>query len=237
MSLSMKLKEKLKLISTSLSSKFYKWLLGREMFLKLLKKRHDKFMEYRVKKHILIRPIETFLTKSFPGVTSEQERMLATKRYYKFSEIDDFRLMAEYMSIYREVPGMKDLIAAIIQEHYFMTKKVDHNLHYLWYLYRDGTRAGEYRPFILMAEMQLLKELGYLTEDEVKNMCVMMESDDTDNLNLVYLSILNLRKQRIEDYGDYGKSNVTAPLHNIVQDYSHTIMSQELFMKYFTKTV
>lgn len=234
---SMKLKEKLKLISTSLSSKFYKWLLGREMFLKLLKKRHDKFMEYRVKKHFIIRPIETFLTKGFPGVTSEQERMLATKKYYKFSEIDDFRLMAEYMSIYREVPGMKDLIAAIIQEHYFMTKKVDQNLHYLWHLYRDGTRAGEYRPFILMAEMQLLKELGYLTEDEVKNMCVMMESDDKDNLNLVYLSILNLRKQRIEDYGEYGVSDVSAPLYNIVQDYSHTIMSQELFMKFFTKTV
>ena len=233
----MTLKEKLKLISTSLSSKFYRWLLGREMFLKLLKKRHDKQMEYRVKKHFIIRPIETFLTNIYPGITSEQELMLATKKYYKFSEIDDFILMADYMMVYHEIPGMQALVKAIIQEHYFMTKKVDQNLHYLWHIYRDGTKAGEYRPFILLSEIQLLKALDYITEDEANNMVNMMQSTDLDNLNLVYLSILNMRKQRIEDYGEYGVSIVSAPLYNIVQDYPHTIMSQELFMKCFTNPV
>ena len=231
------LKEKLKLISTSLSSRFYRWLLGREMFLKLLKKRHDKQMEYRVKKHASIRPIETFLTRIYPGITSEQKEMLATKKYFNYSEIDEFRLIAEYMQIYSKVPGLQALIKAIIQEHYFMTKKVDQNLHYLWHLYYQGTKASEYRPFILMAEIQLLKALDYITEDEAYNMVNMMQSEDYDNLNLVYLSILNMRKQRIEDYGEYGVSNVSAPLYNIVQDYSHTIMSQELFIKCFTKSV
>lgn len=229
------LKEKLKHISTSLSSKFYRWLLGREMFLKLLKKRHDKAMEYRVKKHFIIRPIETFLTRSYPGITSEQELMLTTKRYYNFSRVDEFKLMAEFMSIYRDVSGMKDLVNAIVEEHWLMTKKVDQNLHYLWHLYNHGTKAGEYRPFILLAEIQLLKALGYITEDEAHNMSVMMKSDDKDNLNLVYLSMLNMRKKRIEEHGEWGIGPATARLSEIVKDYPHSVLSKELFIATFNK--
>jgi len=234
----MTLKEKLKLISTSLSNKFYRWLLGREMFLKLLKKRHDKQMEYKVKKHASIRPIETFGTKQYPGYTKAQMDMLLIKKYYEFDEFDDYKLSMDYRTVYSKLPEIKTLVSAIIEEHYHMTKNIDQNLHYLWHLYHVGTKAGEYRPFILLAEIQLLKALDYLSEEEAYNMFNMMQSDDHDNLNLVYLSILNMRKQRIEDYGEYkkGKVNVSAPLYNIIQDYSHTIMSQELFIKCFTKS-
>jgi sulfur relay (sulfurtransferase) DsrC/TusE family protein len=211
------------------------WLLGREIFLKLLKKKHDKKMEYKVKKHFIIRPIETFLTKSYPGITSEQEEMLANKRYYNFSEVDDFKLMAEFMSIYRHVPGIKELVKDIVEEHYHMTKNVDQNLHYLWHLYNHGTKAGEYRPFILLAEIQLLKALDYITEDEAHNMSNMMQSEDTDNLNLVYLSILNLRKKRIKEHGEFDKNACSVELNKIRQDYAYTILSVDLFTKAFTK--
>jgi hypothetical protein len=203
------------------------------MFLKLLKKRHDKQMEYRVKKHASIRPIETFGTKRYPGYTKVQVDMPLWKKYYEF---EDYKLSMDYKTVYNKLPEIKALVSAIIEEHYYMTKNIDQNLHYLWHLYHVGTKAGEYRPFILLAEIQLLKTLDYLSEEEAYNMFNMMQSDDHDNLNLVYLSILNMRKQRIEDYGDYGVSAVTAPLYNIVQDYSHTIMSQELFIKCFTKS-
>ena len=229
------LKERLRHTLTSLSSKFYRWLLGREIFLKLLKKRHDKDMEYRVKKHFIIRPIETFLTRSYPGITSEQELMLATKRYYNFSKVDEFKLMAEFMSIYRNVSGMKDLVKIIVEEHYHMTKNVDQNLHYLWHLYNHGTKAGEYRPFILLAEIQLLKALDYITEDEAHNMSNMMQSEDTDNLNLVYLSILNMRKKRIEKHGEWGIGPASVRLSEIVKDYPHTVLSKELFIATFNK--
>jgi hypothetical protein len=143
--------------------------------------------------------------------------------------------MAEFMSIYRDVSGMKDLVNAIVEEHWLMTKKVDQNLHYLWHLYNHGTKAGEYRPFILLAEIQLLKALGYITEDEAHNMSVMMKSDDKDNLNLVYLSILNMRKKRIEEHGQWEVSVVSDKLNNIVKDYPHTVLSRELFIASFTK--
>jgi hypothetical protein len=205
------------------------------MFLKLLKKRHDKAMEYRVKKHFIIRPIETFLTRSYPGITSEQELMLTTKRYYNFSRVDEFKLMAEFMSIYRDVSGMKDLVNAIVEEHWLMTKKVDQNLHYLWHLYNHGTKAGEYRPFILLAEIQLLKVLDYITEDEAYNMSNMMQSEDIDNLNLVYLSILNMRKKRIEEHGRWGTGPASARLSEIVKDYPHSVLSKELFIATYNK--
>lgn len=192
-------------------------------------------VSYRVKKHFIIRPIETFLTRSYPGITSEQELMLATKRYYNFSEVDDFKLMAEFMSIYRDVPGIKDLVKAIVEEHCFMTIGIDQNLHYLWNLYNHGTKAGEYRPFILLTEIQLLKVLDYITEDEAYNMFNMMQSEDIDNLNLVYLSILNMRKKRIEEHGEWGISVVSAKLNDIVKDYPHTVLSKELFIATFNK--
>jgi len=200
------------------------------MFLKLLKKRHDKQMEYRVKKHASIRPIETFLTRIYPGITSEQKEMLATKKYFKYSEIDEFRLIAEYMQIYSKVPGLQALVKAIIQEHYFMTKKVDQNLHYLWHLYYQGVKAGEFRPFILLAEIQLLKVLGYVTEDEANNMSNMMRSEDYDNLNLVYLSILNMRKKRIEEHGEWDLTPVSPKFREIVNSYPVTVLSKELLI-------
>lgn len=192
-------------------------------------------VNYGVKKQISIRPIETFLTKRYPGFTENQVAMLALKNYYKYDEMQDWVIMIDYKKVYRHIPGIKELVKAIVEEHYFMTKNIDQNLHYLWHLYIKGTKAGEYRPFILLAEIQLLKALGYVTEDEAYNMSNMMQSDDIDNLNLVYLSILNMRKKRIEEHGQWEVSVVSDKLNNIVKDYPHTVLSRELFIASFTK--
>lgn len=227
----MTLKEKLKLILTFLGSKLVVWLLGREIFLKLLK----MGMLYQVKKHFIIRPLETFGTKQYPGYTKDQEEMLLLKKYYRFDEFEDHKLNMDYRTIYRKLPEIKHLVNAVIEEHYNMTKNIDQNLHYLWHLYHVGTRAGDYRPFILLAEIQLLKALNYLSEDEAYNMSNMMESEDIDNLNLVYLSILNLRKKRIEEHGEFNKNVCSVELNIIRKDYAHTILSVDLFTKAFTK--
>jgi hypothetical protein len=207
------------------------WLLGREIFLKLLK----MGMLYQVKKHLTIRPLETFGTKHYPGCTKEQEQMLLNKRYYKFDEFEDIALSMDYRTVYRKLPEIKNLVRAVVEEHYYMTKNIDQNLHYLWHLYHVGTKAGDYRPFILLAEIQLLKALNYLSEDEAYNMSNMMESEDIDNLNLVYLSILNLRKKRIEEHGEFDKNVCSVELNQIRKDYVHTILSVDLFTKAFTK--
>ena len=53
----------------------------------------------------------------------------------------------------------EDLVYSIVKEHYDMAKKTDQSISYLWYMYDQGTKSGEFRPFIYMAEMQLLKEM------------------------------------------------------------------------------
>lgn len=229
----MTLKERLKHILIFLSSNFIVWLLGREIFLKLLRK-HNITMEYRVKKHFDIAPIETFLTRFFPGTTTEQEVSLVLRKWYKIDGTVDFLLKKDYMNIYKEIPGLKNLISVIVEEHYYITKKTDQNLNYLWYLYYKAGKAGEYRPFILIAEIQLLNKLGYLSDDEVKNIVVMMESKDLDNLNLVYLSVLALRNKRVEKHGIYNKTEVSDELTKLVKDYSYTVLNTEILTKFWS---
>ena len=96
----------------------------------------------------------------------------------------------------------KKFLHSIIEEHYNMTSDVTgsgHTLNYLWYMYYKGVKAGTYRPFIFMAEMHLLKEMGYMENDDIKNLNEMTKSEDKDNFYLGYLSLESLRNKRIKE--------------------------------------
>ncbi len=123
----------------------------------------------------------------------------------------------------------KVFISEIIDEHYQLTKDVDGNLHYLWYLYKQGTKAGDYKPFILMAEMQLLKEMGYITADEIDTMWKMVDSEDEDNFNMVWLAMRTWRTARLRDHGVYTKGNFA--YMNVEKDYSVKILNHDVFLK------
>lgn len=127
----------------------------------------------------------------------------------------------------------KELIGAIVEEHFQMTKKIDQNLHYLWFMYKKGTKAGDYKPFMLMAEMQLLKEMGYISAEEIQNMVSMIDSKDEDNFYLVWLAVKTWRMNRIKDHGMYSSTNLF-PYMNIEKDYPTKILNHEVFLK--TKT-
>ena len=127
----------------------------------------------------------------------------------------------------------KELIGAIVEEHFQMTKKIDQNLHYLWFMYKTGTKAGDYKPFMLMAEMQLLKEMGYISAEEIQNMVSMIDSKDEDNFYLVWLAVKTWRMNRIKDHGMYSSTNLF-PYMNIEKDYPTKILNHEVFLK--TKT-
>ncbi len=58
-----------------------------------------------------------------------------------------------------------------------------------------------------MAELQLLKYMGYINDVEIKNMIRMLESEDQDNLHMVTLSIKNFRELRLQEHGEYSKTN------------------------------
>jgi len=124
---------------------------------------------------------------------------------------------------------MEALSAKISAEHYAITNGVDQNLNYLWHMYHKGTKAGTFKPFVYMAELQLLKRMNYTNDQEVKNMITMLESEDADNVHLVTLSIKNFREQRIQEHGEYNNANKI--YEDIAKSYAYEIVNHNVFMK------
>ena len=127
----------------------------------------------------------------------------------------------------------EDLVYSIVKEHYDMAKKTDQSISYLWYMYDQGTKSGEFRPFIYMAEMQLLKEMGYVNVDEISNMVDMLSSDDKENFYILSLSLNTLRNKRIKDHGVYEDENEAYT--DLVNNYTHRIVNHDLFKKTYVK--
>ena len=119
------------------------------------------------------------------------------------------------------------MIRDICKEHWEVSKPNDSNIGYLWYMYAVGTKAGTFRPFIFLSELNLLVKTGYVTEEEKQNMLGMLLSEDEDNAQIMALALLNFRKQRIEEKGIWTLDN--EKYKNI--DYTRDIINPELFMK------
>lgn len=122
-------------------------------------------------------------------------------------------------------PIFKKLVTNICAEHYSIAKTKDSNLAYLWYMYVDGTKKGTFKPFMFVAECNLLKAIGLITEDEVENLLGMFKSVDEDNMYITTLSINTLRKKRIKDFGLYTKDN---PNYSKL-DYTRDVISTSVF--------
>jgi len=122
---------------------------------------------------------------------------------------------------------LQKLIIDISEEHYNITSSLNlSNLSYLWFMYSSGSKKGDYKPFILLAEINLLVRLNYLDSGEKRNLIGLMTSSDEDNLYIAGLSILELRKQRIKDLGKYTADNK----HYEVIDYHKEILNPEDFL-------
>lgn len=124
----------------------------------------------------------------------------------------------------------KKFLHSIIEEHYNMTldiKSSAHTLNYLWYMYYKGVKAGTYRPFIFMAEMHLLKEMGYMENENIQNINEMTKSEDKDNFYIGYLSLESLRNKRIKEHGVFSKENKV--YINIISDYASKVLNTTLF--------
>ena len=124
---------------------------------------------------------------------------------------------------------MLALSAEIAKEHYELTENVDRNLNYLWYMYHKGSKKDEFRPFVYMAELMLLKKYNYLNESEIRNIVSMMKSEDGDNLAIVTLSIQNLRDLRIKEHGVYTKDNKA--YKDLNYTYAFEILNHTVFME------
>ena len=128
-----------------------------------------------------------------------------------------------------ETQEIKKLVAAIAEEHYSITDGIDGNLNYLWYMYHKGSKKDEFRPFVYMAELMLLKKYDYLNDAEIRNIISMMKSEDGDNLAIVTLSIQNLRDLRIKEHGLYSKDNEA--YKDLNYTYAFEILNHTVFMQ------
>jgi len=123
-------------------------------------------------------------------------------------------------------PNIQTLVHNICLEHSEVCKVADSNMGYLWYMYTNGSRAGQYKPFIFLAEINLLVKMGLLFQEEKDRLIEMLSSEDKDNMYLVGLSILQLRDQRMKTYGTYTTDN-EAYKH---VDYLTEVIAPELFI-------
>ena len=128
-------------------------------------------------------------------------------------------------------PKIMGMIKKIANEHWQVAKQGDSNIGYLWYMYAAGTKAGTFRPFIFLSELNLLVKTGYTTEDEKQNMLGMLLSEDEDNANIMAYSILTLRSKRIEDMGLWTPDN---DKYKEI-DYIRDIINTEIFMNQWQK--
>ena len=122
---------------------------------------------------------------------------------------------------------MKALVKEIVEEHYNITEGADGNLNYLWYMYHKGTKEGDWKPFIYMAELQLLKRFKYINDSEIQNLVSMMESEDEDNMSIVTLAIMCLRQLRLKEHGIYNKAK--KEYSKIAEIYPTEILNHEVF--------
>jgi len=175
--------------------------------------------------------LEAFLQKSVFGIIAKSH---GTKKQllYEHGEFGSTVLALTTQHAYLEMDkdirtAMEALTAEIAAEHYEITQNVDSNLNYLWYMYHKGSKAGTFRPFVYMAELQLLKKMGYTNDLEAKNMIKMLESSDQDNIHLVTLAIKNYRDLRIQEHGLYSKVN--KDYWDVAKNYAFEILNHEVF--------
>jgi hypothetical protein len=189
----------------------------------------------RVRKSVSEKKIDTlesFLENTVLGIRDIVE-MPKGLHLWQYKEFGSRVLSLTWRYAYEEMDQdirkeIEALTAKIAQEHYEITEDVDSNLHYLWYMYHKGSKAGTFKPFVFMAELQLLKRMGYTNDTEVQNIIKMLESEDQDNVHLVTLVIKNYRDTRIQEYGEYSKVNKYYA--DIAKNYAYEILNHEVFM-------
>jgi hypothetical protein len=91
-------------------------------------------------------------------------------------------------------------------------------------MYASGTKKGQFRPFIFLAELNLLLKTDCIKKDEQHNLIKMLTSSDSDNSYLTAYSIITLRNQRIKNMGLWTLENDKYKDVNYIRDILNTDM-------------
>lgn len=118
----------------------------------------------------------------------------------------------------------RSLCKKIAEEHFKITTGTDRNFNYLWFMYTKGVNAGEPADFMIAAEINLLKRLGEITQEQIDNISKMLISDDNDNIYIGLMSVKALRLMRIKKHGEWKSiDNVSPEFVNAAWTYSEYI--------------
>jgi hypothetical protein len=122
----------------------------------------------------------------------------------------------------------KKFASKVINEHFEMTLVGDRSANYLWYTYKDGTKKGDFRPFILGFELNLLFSLNVISTEERNNIVSMIESEDEDNNFMAILAMESFRKKRIKIHGEWtAKQDVSVEFKELVNLYNEKIITKK----------
>jgi hypothetical protein len=105
----------------------------------------------------------------------------------------------------------RNLCKKIADEHFNITVGTDRNFNYLWWTYIKGVKAGEPADFMIAAEINLLKRLAIITQDQIDNISKMLLSHDNDNIYIGLTSIKVLRLMRIKEHGEFKDISKVSP--------------------------
>jgi hypothetical protein len=129
---------------------------------------------------------------------------------------------------------IKNLVSKIVDEHHDICENGDAgNMHYLWWMYRNGVKKGTYKPFMFFAELQLLNYLDIVKEEQIESMIKLLESPDKENTFVAALAINTFRKERIKRLGEFHPQNES--YKNVVKDYEHKILNANIFKNFKSK--
>lgn len=132
----------------------------------------------------------------------------------------------------------KDFITDICDEHFVITRNKDTSLNYLWHMYSvDGGYSGQYRPFIIFAELCLNKAFGIVTDEDMEGMRSLLSSSDAENVYLAVQAVKFYRDKRIEEYGTYLNNEIPEKWESIRDTYSTDVLSVDGLNKYLKPQV
>ena len=192
------------------------------------------YNNYGSKKRLDIIRYECWNTDALSETVLENyERAVEQKKYFVYDIILDESIKNSYgLTMEKHSDEFKIFLFCIINEHYQISKKSGNSsIEYLWYMY---WKSKKYAPFILMSEMQLLRETGYLLEEEIVNLWKMIDSSDTDSNTMAYLALKNIRDKRVKELGNYSPSNFA--YNNIEKIYTTNICNLETFKHSYVKS-
>lgn len=123
---------------------------------------------------------------------------------------------------------IKNLSKKICSEHFKITDAPEcKNLHMLWYMYVEGSKKDSYKPFVFLAELRLLKYLGYMSKSNIENTVELLKSPDKENLFVASQVIQFFRKERIKDLGEFDSNHSKYIM--VRKEYESKILNQEVW--------